>query len=356
MALCKRPSGVENMPRRILMHRRVTRAFVAAAMMSTLGCATAFAQHSSTITYQGALQLQGEPYTGTADYAFRLWDAEFGGQIMSELVFSDGVEVAEGLFQIPLDFGVESLDGDRWMAISVRTPAWDGQGAEPPYTSLPGRQRVSASPYALQTRGITVNNAGDRVGIGTTEPLAALHIAPTSGVLLGQNASTGGHTALQMNLSAASNGFARFQAVKASGSEWGNLVLNPSGGNVGVGTTNPQAKLHVQGGAIVTSRLTASGGVGWPSGGRLNDLIQNGRSINFGPIPSGGYATGPVNVPGAEVGDIVLVGATAPSSDFIIIAAWVHSPNTVYIRHQNISAGTIDPPQMVYRVLVIKHG
>jgi hypothetical protein len=159
------------------MHRRVTRAFVAAAMMSMLGCAAALAQHSSTITYQGALHLQGEPYTGTADYAFRLWDDETGGQIMSELVFSDGVEVVDGLFQIPLDFGAEALRDDRWMAISVRTPAWDGQGAEPPFTTLPGRQRLTASPYSIQTRGIFVNEAGDRVGIGTSNPAATLHVA-----------------------------------------------------------------------------------------------------------------------------------------------------------------------------------
>jgi hypothetical protein len=177
MALWSRPSGVEITPRRIVMHRRVTRAFVAAAMMSTLGCAAAFAQHSSTITYQGALHLQGEPYTGTADYAFRLWTAESDGQVASGLVQISGVQVEEGLFQVPLDFGAEALRDDRWIAISVRTPAWDGQGAEPPFTTLPGRQRLTASPYSIQTRGVFVNEAGDRVGIGTSNPAATLHVA-----------------------------------------------------------------------------------------------------------------------------------------------------------------------------------
>lgn len=153
------------------------RTLAPAALVSALGCASAFAQHSTTITYQGSLAHQGEPYTGTADFAFRLWNAEVDGQVASPILLRGAVEVDGGLFQIPLEFNAEHLQGDRWMVISVRTPAWDGVGSAPPYTQLPGRQRITASPYSVQTRGVFVNEAGNRVGIGTTAPEAALHVA-----------------------------------------------------------------------------------------------------------------------------------------------------------------------------------
>src|SRR5690606_6545600 len=162
-------------PRRVSMLRTIVRRLAAAALLA-LAVPGAWAQQTA-FTYQGSLLYEGEPYTGPADYEFRLWNAESGGSPAGDPLERFGVEVSEGLFQSELDFGSESLSGDRWLSIAVRTPAWDGQGPAPAFTPLPGRQRVSGSPYSIRTRGIFVNDAGDRVGIGTTEPLVMLHVA-----------------------------------------------------------------------------------------------------------------------------------------------------------------------------------
>jgi len=90
------------------------------------------------------------------------------------------------------------------------------------------------------------------VGIGTTDPRAPLHVAGGS-VLLGTRADAGGYTALTMNLSSANNGYASIQAYRQAGSFYGDLVLNQSGGNVGIGIAGPTNRLHVLGGATFSS-------------------------------------------------------------------------------------------------------
>lgn len=323
--------------------------------LAMLIAAPALAQHSTGITYQGRLDFQSSPYTGTADYGFRLWSAETGGSVASALVLTNGVTVEEGLFQADLDFGSDALAGERWLAISVRTPSWDGVGAEPPFTALPGRQRVSASPYALHTRGITVNNAGTRVGIGTTAPLTALHVAPREGILLGESSISGGHTALRVDLSEPSGGFARLQAVRAAGSEWGNLVLNQSGGNVGIGVSAPARKLDVAGTGRFSSELTVGGGLLFPGNGRIRDVFTFQSAVNFGPIPPGGTAAGiNISVPGALPGDFVIVTLTPHAPALEIYDAFVSSEGMVQYQVRNTSNSTFDPPAQVTRIMVMR--
>lgn len=327
------------------MHRTATRALVAAAMMTALGSASAFAQHSSTITYQGALQHQGEPYTGDADFYFGIWTSESGGAEPLTHILKDGVTVDDGLFTAPLDFGAWPFTGDRWLEIRVRTPAWDGQGAEPAFTALPGRQRLSASPYSVQTRGIFVNELGDRVGIGTTDPAAPLHVAPAEGILIGSPNS--GASALQMGLSQPFNGFARIQAVKAGGTAWGDLALNSSGGRVGVGTIAPQSMLHVAG------EVRADGGVRFPGGAITNVLTLTGPG-DLGPMPGGAQSWFSIPVAGAAIGDVALATLNPLPPELAITSIRVESAGRVFIRVRNISNMTFDAPPMTIKIIVFK--
>ncbi len=93
---------------------------------------------------------------------------------------------------------------------------------------------------------------GGMVGIGTYTPTYVLEAkAPSSVSSLFKiqnsdynNTDTG--TALTMITGASSgNSYVRLQVLNGGGSTSGNMVLNSSGGNVGVGTTSPYAKLSV---------------------------------------------------------------------------------------------------------------
>lgn len=328
---------------------------IRAWLLASVLAAPALAQDTTAFTYQGSLLVHGEPYTGDADYRFSLWATETGGNAPVAWLIENGVGVEAGLFTAALDFGAWPFTGERWLEIAVRTPAWDGVGDEPAFTTLPQRQRITASPYSVQTRGIFVNETGDRVGLGTNQPLAPMHIVSPQGLLLGANPTSGGHTTLSIGLSGATNGFARLRATRASGAEWGNIVLNDAGGNVGIGTTNPQAKLHVQGDSLVSGKVRANGGIEFPGGGGISNMFAAGPfTLDLNPIPAGGLAGAAFAVPGTLRSDFVIATNNPNVFNLYITGAEVQTPGFVTVYFRSISGLTIDPGPIELSFLVIR--
>ena len=93
---------------------------------------------AAPITYQGQLQQQDQPFSGTADLEFRLFDSVGGATQIGPAQTLAGVSVQGGLFQVELDFGVGAFDGSsRFLEVRVN-------GAP-----LTPRQAVTATPVAL---------------------------------------------------------------------------------------------------------------------------------------------------------------------------------------------------------------
>jgi hypothetical protein len=113
-------------------------------LLLIITCSVAHAE--TQFTYQGKLGSAGQPASGSHDFRFRLFDAEAGGtQAGSQLTVSP-VTVNDGLFTVQLDFGDAPFNSSpRWLEIDVRAA---GGGA---YTTLAPRQRVGASPFAIET-------------------------------------------------------------------------------------------------------------------------------------------------------------------------------------------------------------
>ncbi|MCF7731653.1 MAG: collagen-like protein, partial [Akkermansiaceae bacterium] len=117
-------------------------------------------------TYQGRLTDGGLPANGAYDLRFTLFDASAGGtQVGAELVAED-FQVANGLFQVELDFGSGAFPGeDRWLETGVR-PA-DSVGD---YTLLAPRQPIYPVPYALFALDGNPGPQGPQGKTGATGP------------------------------------------------------------------------------------------------------------------------------------------------------------------------------------------
>jgi len=247
---------------------------VSATTLTGLLSVAAFGQPTS-LTYQGQLKQQGLPLNDLVDMRFTLYDSEPAGKPIAGPLSFAAVAVENGLFTVELDFGAAAFQqGGQWLRIDVRAPHDPSDVSA--YTTLTPRQRITATPFALSVPGLATSEEGVEVsgnihtpgeviasafssnsplifkvnpsntecarfkdtncflGLGTTNPLARLHIGGTPGVD-GIRFPDG-----SLQTTAAGVGAGGFWS--ASGTD----IFNNNGGNVGIGTSIPANKLTVR--------------------------------------------------------------------------------------------------------------
>ncbi len=136
--------------------------------------------------------------------------------------------------------------------------AYDGNGSQ--YGGISANQFgiIRHNNSATGTSVMTMNRTNDNVsfpgnvGIGTTSPTAKLHVLGTTSSI---PALGGAPSALQLGgssygtlFSTLTSGSGVIQQGRVDGQATSyNLLIQPVGGNVGIGTTSPGSKLHVTG-------------------------------------------------------------------------------------------------------------
>jgi hypothetical protein len=110
----------------------------------------------TSFTYQGRLDFNSSPASGTYDFRFRLFDdADAGKGTQLGVDEVDDVQVTNGLFSVDLDFG-NVFDGTAlWLEIDVRPGS-----STSAYTTLSPLQAVNPTPYALYARSIPLAGNG----------------------------------------------------------------------------------------------------------------------------------------------------------------------------------------------------
>jgi hypothetical protein len=138
---------------------------------------------------------------------------------------------------------------------------------------------------AIGQNAVWIDPTSNNVGIGTGAPAAKLHIAGSADVagtlLLQPNASKGANQS-HVHWGPTGDWYIR------SAASGGNVILQDSGGNVGIGTTNPTAKLHVAGTASVgVLQITGGSDLAEPFEVGGAETIQPGMVVAIDPEQPG---------------------------------------------------------------------
>jgi len=207
----------------------------------------------SGFTYQGQIKELGTPLDGSVDLKVTLFSVAINGTPLNEVDITD-VPVTNGLFTVELDFGVTAFDGEaRWLEVAVRFPH-DPTDTEP-FATLTPRQPITANPYALQTRGLFVNDLGD-VGVGTTNPGEKLDVA--GNIDAAGRITSGGSIAIDgTGATGIVNNPAGALSFRTGGAT--RVYIDDSFGLVGIGTTSPDnTRLDVVSGITATAFRAAN--------------------------------------------------------------------------------------------------
>lgn len=266
---------------------------------------------STAFTYQGQLTSGVSLANGRHDFRFTLFAAPSGGSPVDESLTLAAVGVTNGLFTVSLDFGSAVFSGkDRWLEIAVRT---NGGSA---FTTLNPRQPVMPTPYALTalnainvpgldrhalhaadgspSNAVFVDAAG-KVGIGTTSPQEKFDVRSGDGSYVRIDRENG-----DIKVNGGSDGqWGIFNDGPSTGGthligEGQTRFFVANTGNVGIGTTTPQARLEVRGDV----RMGAGGELHAAGGAENLRIVRGEVSANGGIAAGSGFSVGVVQVDG----------------------------------------------------------
>ena len=150
------------------MKNRVRILFILPALLALLTfqlqLSTACAQ-GTAFTYQGQLQNNGAPSSGTYNLQFLLYTNAAGGTAVAGPVVTNGVVVSNGLFTVTMDFGASAFSGaTNWLQIGVETNGFSS------FSTLAPRQQLTPTPYAIyaENENMLANGVGIGAGAGNT--------------------------------------------------------------------------------------------------------------------------------------------------------------------------------------------
>ena len=146
---------------------KLTKHLAAIALAAAIAINTAYAEPvPSEFTYQGVLEVDGEPVQADADFIIRLFD----GATLVTSISRLATPVQDGQFLLELSFSPALFDGTEYdLEFLVRSPA--GIGA---YTILGSRQPLKTTPYAYHANSANTLLAPATISLDDLAPTLTL--------------------------------------------------------------------------------------------------------------------------------------------------------------------------------------
>ena len=273
----------------------------------------------------------------------------------------------------PIASAVAIFEDNTDVAINLLTPAADesaiyfGNPEDPAHGGIVYNSTVANGLAFRTNKNVTkmvLTDVGN-VGIGDNTPNARMHISNGTGgglynaeadLIIEDNSQTyiqfstpvnqeagifSGHSSMDIRSSL------RFKSdssvVISSGGTTSRLTILKNG-NTGIATSTPEAKLDVNGTAIIGTNGTV-----------LTEVIKVTVNLDIIPMLAGGSALETFAVPNATLGSTAMISPAAALQSGIIIAyARVSAAGTVETRFINTTTGAINPPPMDFYITVIK--
>ena len=237
----------------------------------------------TAFTYQGLLNTPAIPASGSYALQFTLYSASTGGTVLGGPVTNSAVAFTNGFFSTLVNFGPGAFTGtSNWLDIAVQTNTGTA------FLALPPRQQVTPVPYAVYAAsagnisgslglaqlpagvltnnqtGVTLNGTftgtnifNSRVGIGTASPNFFTDVRGPATAWNNESSYllSVGVQGINKQILLGYDTNVDYGVIQAtwSGAAWKGLLLAPSGGNVGIGTTTPTTELQVNGTATATA-------------------------------------------------------------------------------------------------------
>ncbi|MHC5112116.1 MAG: hypothetical protein ACYTHJ_19820 [Planctomycetota bacterium] len=136
---------------------------ILATLTVILSASTAWGQAPYRFTYQGELTENDCLAEGVYAMDLSIWSDLTGGTEVLQVSYPD-VTVANGRFTVEIPVGTDTFQSSvRYLELTVNG------------VTLSPRERITASPYSLQTRGLWVDES-QNVGIKISDPEASLDV------------------------------------------------------------------------------------------------------------------------------------------------------------------------------------
>src|SRR3989338_8500118 len=276
-----------------------------------VGPLQASAQFNPEINYQGKLTNATGVAVPDGTYNINFWLVPSSGGATSTAVWSEArtggnqVQVTDGLFSVMLGevSTLDSVDFNQTLYLAVEiggtgSPAWDGE--------LLPRKIIGAVPAAFVAE--TATNADNASALGGVA---------SSSFLRSDEADTMTASSSSSLLTMVQNGIGKILSLFSGATEVFTVLNN---GNVGIGTSTPNAKLTLSAASANNIQLSqTSGGAGVGSTISYDQLSSPRTSLGFGTLSGGaGYialstGAGVLSETMRIVSGNVGIGTTTPS-------------------------------------------